>query len=86
MSLRRVGRAGAAVVSHPALWPVAVRQVRRLAPTGWWRRPPFLPLPDRRYLGFRLETMYGDADQRPEPGDVLTWLRWCREFDSLARS
>ena len=35
-----------AVLSHPSLWATAVRQVKLLAPTGWWRRPPFLPVPD----------------------------------------
>ena len=28
-------------------------------PRGWWRRPPFLPVPTARYLAFRLETAYG---------------------------
>jgi hypothetical protein len=75
-----------AVVGEPRLWPVAVRQGARLAVPGWWRRPPFLPLPDRDYLRFRLQTMYGDELAAPEPRDLLTWLRWCRQFDRLTRS
>lgn len=71
----------AAVAARPRLWRVAGRQLRRLAAPGWWRRPPFLPLPDRAYLGFRLETMYGDAAHPPEPGDLVTYLRWCAEVD-----
>ncbi|HZP29416.1 MAG TPA: hypothetical protein VFC99_10725 [Acidimicrobiia bacterium] len=47
------------MLAHPELWPTALRQAARLAPAGWWRRPPFLPLPDREYLRFRLETQYG---------------------------
>ena len=43
--------------------------------------PPFLPLPDRDYLRFRMETAYGGAgDQQPKPADLLTYLRWCRDF------
>jgi hypothetical protein len=54
--------------------------VFRLAPNGWWRRAPFLPLPDRRYLQFRMETQYGDAMHRPEANDVVTYLSWCRSL------
>lgn len=78
-SVRWVVRAGLGVLAHPSLWGIAVVQVLRLAPAGWWRRRPFLPLPDPGYLRFRLETQYGD-DHRPEPQDVLTYLRWCRRF------
>ncbi|MEZ5140328.1 MAG: hypothetical protein R2702_00825 [Acidimicrobiales bacterium] len=77
--LRLVG----AVVAHPALWPTALRQVARLAPPGWWRRSPHLPLPDPAYLRFRLETQYGD-DHDPDPADVVAYLRWCRSVRSLA--
>ena len=65
---------------RPSLWAIALVQLFRLAPTGWWRRPPFLPLPDREYLRFRLQTQYGDPDHTPEPADLVTYLRWCRRF------
>jgi hypothetical protein len=56
-----------------------VRQVFRLARSGWWRRPPFLPLPDAEYLRFRFETQYGTAGgARPDPTDVVAYLEWCR--------
>ena len=60
-------------------------QLFRLAPTGWWRRRPFLPKPDRDYLRFRLQTQYGDPDHDPEPQDVVTYLEWCRGFGKVAR-
>lgn len=68
-----------AVARRPSLWGVAAAQVFRLARRGWWRRPPFLPVPDREYLRFRLETQYG-SDREPTPGDVVTYLHWCRTF------
>lgn len=71
-----------ALVRRPALWGTALAQLGRLAAPGWWRRAPFLPLPDVDYLRFRLETQYGD-DRSPEPGDVVTYLHWCREFAHL---
>lgn len=74
--------AALAVARHPALWPVAVGQLLRMAAPGWWRRPPFLPIPDRSYLAFRLETMYGTGTD-PAPSDVVTYLRWCRQYRHL---
>jgi hypothetical protein len=68
------------VLARPSLWGVALVQLVRLAPTGWWRRPPFLPVPDRDYLRFRMQTQYGDADHAAEPQDLVTYLRWCRRF------
>ena len=68
----------AAVAARPRLWPTAAAQVRRLAPRRWWARRPFLPVPDRAWLRFRMETQYGDPAHRPEPDDVVAWLEWAR--------
>jgi len=73
-------RVGAALALRPALWRVSLRQIGRLAPPGWWRRPPFLPVPDEDYLRFRLQTAYGDPTQLPPVDDVLTYLHWCKEW------
>lgn len=70
-----------ALAGRPDLWPVAVRQARRLARPGWWRTWPPLPLPDPAWLRFRLQTAYGDPDYAPDPAEVLAWLSWCRDFD-----
>lgn len=75
-----------AVLAHPVLWPTALRQAWRLAPTGWWRRRPFLPLPDPGYLRFRMVTAYGGTGDAPaDAGDVVTYLRWCRAWPEAAR-
>jgi hypothetical protein len=66
------------VLAHPSLWWPALRAAPRFAPKGWWRRPPFLPVPDERYWRFRMETAYGDEDASV-PGDELAdVLRWSR--------
>ena len=68
-----------AVLAHPSLWATALRQVRVLARPGWWRRVPFLPVPDPAYLRFRSETAYGGAgDHAPAPEDLVAYLRWVR--------
>jgi hypothetical protein len=74
-------RALLAVLPHPSLWWTGLRQARTLAAPGWWRRRPFLPLPDPGYLRFRLETAYGGAgDHDVVADDLVTYLRWCREW------
>lgn len=72
------------VLRHPSIWATAVRQAVVLAPRGWWRRRPFLPVPDREYLRFRMVTAYGMPDRDPEPDDVVTYLRWCRGWRAVA--
>jgi hypothetical protein len=66
-----------AVVIRPQLWLVAMRQAARVARPRWWRHLPFLPLPDKGYLRFRLETAYGDR-VAPRPADLVSYLEWCR--------
>jgi hypothetical protein len=70
-----------AVIRRPELWLTALRQTRVLARPGWWRRPPFLPLPSRAYLRFRLQTAYGGDGTGPIEGeDLVSYLRWCRAW------
>lgn len=78
-------RAGWAVAHHPALWLTALVQFRRLLPDGWWRRPPFLPVPDGDLLAFRATTQYGDPDHRLETDDLVAWLWWCKAVNQRSR-
>ena len=70
------GPAVAAVLRRPSLWWVALTTMVSLAPRGWWRRAPFLPLPDREWMRFRMVTAYGSPDHPPEPDDLVAFLRW----------
>ena len=45
----------------------------------WWSEPPFLPLPDRPYLRWRMYTAYGDERAVPPVDDVIRFARWRRE-------
>ena len=74
-----------AVAVRPSLWGVAFVQLFRLARPGWWRRPPFVPVPDPEYLRFRLETQYGDPDHPIERADIVAYLRWCRTTNVRSR-
>jgi hypothetical protein len=57
----------------------------RFAPKGWWRRPPFLPVPDERYWRFRMETAYGEERARVSPHDVAEAARWSARMRSARR-
>ena len=72
-----------AIARRPGLWATAARQAIVLAPDGWWRRPPYLPVPDRDYMRFRLVTAYGDVDHEPDPDDLIAYLHWCRAWPRL---
>jgi hypothetical protein len=74
-------RAAAAVMRRPRLWATAVRQIHRTAAPGWWRRPPFVPIPSRGYLDFRLVTQYGETSRQLDAHDVVNYLSWCRDFN-----
>jgi hypothetical protein len=84
MSQRRAAaivRLAVAVAGRPALWPTALRQLRRTAPSGWWRRRPFLPIPSGDYLRFRLLTQSGETAGPLAVDDVMDYLEWCREWE-----
>ena len=66
------------ILRHPTLWPEAVRALVAFTPTGWWRERPFLPVPRRAYIGWRLQTAYGSAKAAPDPDDVVQFLEWRR--------
>ncbi len=69
----------AALVRRPDLYRVAVRQGGRLVPNRWWTHRPFLPVPPREYLRFRVMTAAGgDGSGPPAAADVVSYLEWCR--------
>ena len=82
--------AGDGILARPRLLTLAWRGIaksrdgrgapaRRLAfsiARGWFRRFPFLPLPAREYLRWRMYTAYGDEHVVPPAGDVIRYARW----------
>lgn len=78
--MRTLLRAAIVVAGRPSLWTTAARELRAFAPRGWWRRPPFLPVPDRELLRFRMVTAYGSPEVRLDAEDLVTWLSWCRSW------
>ena len=61
---------------HPSLGVSLLRVAWRFRRRQWYRRPPFLPLPAKDYLRWRMHTAYGDADAVPPAEDVERYARW----------
>jgi hypothetical protein len=49
----------------------------------WWARAPYLPLPDRPYLRWRMYTAYADENAVPPVDDVVRFARWRRQTMGL---
>lgn len=49
----------------------------------WRHRFPFLPLPPKAYVRWRMLTAYGDENAIPPLDDVIRFARWRRETMGL---
>ena len=67
LSLRLTLRA----VANPRLALDLLRLTWSFRARGWYRRPPFLPLPPRDYIRWRMFTAYGDEEAVPPVDDVV---------------
>ena len=67
--------AGRALV-RPRLALDLLRVAWRFRSRGWYRRFPFLPLPPREYVEWRMHTAYGDHHAVPPAEDVERYARW----------
>lgn len=66
------------VVRRPWLLPEVVGAAWAFRRRNWYRTFPFLPLPSRLYLRWRMETAYGDPNAVPPYGELERYLRWAR--------
>ena len=66
-------------LARPALAADLLRVAWRFRSRRWYKRFPFLPLPARDYVRWRMHTAYGDHDIVPPADDVIRYARWaCR--------
>jgi hypothetical protein len=73
----------ARAVVNPRLALDLLRTAWAFRRRGWWRRAPFLPLPDPTYLRWRMYTAYADEHAVPPLDDVIRFARWRRETMGL---
>ncbi len=65
-----------AVVRRPSLWGTALGASIAMAPDRWWARPPFLPIPLKGLVDWRMTTAYGDKEATLEAHDLVSYLEW----------
>jgi hypothetical protein len=58
----------------------------RFRARGWWRRAPFLPVPPREYVGWRIHTAYGDGGREPTADELERYVRWANRMHSSRNS
>lgn len=63
-------------IRRPSLAVNLARVSWRFRSRRWYRRFPFLPLPDAAYLGWRMHTVFGDEGAVPSAEDVERYTRW----------
>ena len=61
---------------RPALAVDLLRVAWRFRSRDWYRRFPFLPLPAREYVRWRMHTAYGDHDAVPTAAEIERYARW----------
>ena len=61
---------------NPALARALLTVAWRFRDRHWLRRFPFLPLPSRGYVRWRMHTAYGDPDTIPPADEVVRYARW----------
>jgi hypothetical protein len=61
---------------NPRTAAALLRTGWRFRARQWYLRFPFLPLPERQYLRWRMYTAYGDANFIPSAEDVVRYARW----------
>jgi hypothetical protein len=76
-------RLAARAALRPRLAVDLVRTAWAFRRRDWYRRAPFLPLPDPTYLRWRMYTAYADELAVPPAEDVVRFARWRRETMGL---
>jgi hypothetical protein len=61
---------------RPLLIPTLLATAWAFRARGWYRRPPFLPLPPADYLRWRMDTAYGDPDASPPAAELARFVTW----------
>ncbi|MDH3271322.1 MAG: hypothetical protein OEN56_08330 [Gemmatimonadota bacterium] len=72
-------------IRRPRMIPYLLRAAWAFRARGWYRRPPFLPLPPRSYMRWRLDTAYGDPEAKPPLDEFERYIVWSAHMRSEMR-
>jgi hypothetical protein len=61
---------------RPRLIPIMLLTAWTFRANRWYRQPPFLPIPSRAYMQWRMETAYGTGFAVVPSEDLERYLRW----------
>ena len=64
------------ILTRPRLWPRLLGAAWRFRRRDWFRHAPFLPLPSRAYMEWRLHTAFGDEQATPTADQLESYLEW----------
>jgi len=82
----RLWRLAARSLIHPRLLVLLPRAAWRFRARDWWRRPPFLPLPPRDYIRWRLHTAFGNEQAEPDLHQLQAYLAWTAQMQQNGRA
>ncbi len=77
------GRMAGLALRRPGVIPHLLGAAWAFRARGWYGRAPFLPLPSRAYLSWRMDTAYGDPDAVPTDEELERFLRWGSRMRAL---
>jgi len=81
--LSLAGRLATRGLLNPRLGLDLLRTAWAFRSRRWWTRAPYLPVPDRIYLRWRMYTAYADEEAVPPLEDVVRFARWRRQTMGL---
>ena len=76
-------RIAALALRRPRTLPHILRASWAFRARLWYRRFPFLPVPPRSYLRWRMETAYGDPEMVPSLNELERFLVWTSSMRRL---
>lgn len=69
-------RVAARCITRPKLLALLLGAAWRFRKRGWYRRPPFLPIPPADYMRWRMQTAFGNEQAGPDLDALQAYLAW----------
>jgi hypothetical protein len=69
-------RVAARALVRPRLLLILLATAWKFRRRGWYRQPPFLPLPPAEYMRWRQHTAYGEEARTTSAEELEAYVRW----------